>query len=277
MCSSVNACSANSSPAHPSRGAYRFNPVAGSTLAANAFTQLTIMNDGPISRNTNLPVCENNPALCAKAEMEVWTEMQRAAEEAYDRTSDCKFTSFIAYEDTSTPLLNNWHRNVIFRNDRVVKRPVTALDMAVHVNPDPLKVPVNTIPVAEVVTEADKKRAWPVLVGTKVKSPLPQPFWNKLDEDCLQGKNITDGKARRCDFLTIPHNSNLGGGSAEVPPLFLDPFNTDDAKRHLAMEPLGEIYQDKGSSECRYEPRFLAGTDRPLISHEGQQQGSGEV
>ncbi|HEX3474104.1 MAG TPA: DUF3604 domain-containing protein [Kofleriaceae bacterium] len=236
------------------------NPVLGSTLAANAFTQLTITSDGAISHNTRLPVCENNPALCNRAELEVWTEMQRAAEEAYDRTPDCKFTSFIAYENTSTPLLNNWHRNVIFRNDRVVKRPVTAIDMALHVNPDPTKLPINTIP-AGVVTKADEKRVWPVPVGTTVRSPLPQPFWNKLDEDCTQGKNVTDGKARRCDFLTIPHNSNLGGGSNLFPPLFLDPFNTEDAKRHQAMEPLVEIYQDKGSSECRYDPRFLAGTD----------------
>jgi len=237
------------------------NPVFGSTIAANAFTQLTVMNDGPINYNTNLPVCDNNPALCAKAEMEVWTEMQRAAEEAYDRTSACKFTSFVAYENTSTPLLNNWHRNVIFRNDRVVKRPVTAIDMAVNANPDGRKAPIYTIPAGVVVTEADKKRVWPVRVGTRLKSPLPQPFWNKLDEDCTQGKNITDGKAKRCDFLTIPHNSNLGGGSAEFPPLFLDPFNAEDAKRHQEMEPLVEIYQDKGSSECRYDPRFLAGTD----------------
>jgi hypothetical protein len=238
---------------------HAINPVLGSTLAANAFTQLTIMNDGAISRNTNLPVCNNNPELCKKAELEVWTEIQAAAEEAYDRTADCKFTSFVAYENTSTPLLNNWHRNVIFRNDRVVKRPVTAIDMAVQVNKDPLVEPINTI--GGVVTEADKKRVWPVPVGTKATHPLPQPFWNKLDEDCAQGKNVTDGKAKRCDFITIPHNSNLGGGVALIPPLFMDPYNVADAKRHQEMEPLVEIYQDKGSSECRYDPRYLAGTD----------------
>ena len=72
------------------------------------------------------------------------------------------------------------------------------------------------------------------------------------------------GRRSRCDFITIPHNSNLGGGSARddiIPPMFLDPYNADDAKRHLQMEPLVEIYQDKGASECRYDPRFLAGTN----------------
>lgn len=233
------------------------NPPLGRNLASNAFTQLTIMNDGAISKNTNLPVCNDNPELCAKAEMEVWAEVRKAAEEAYDRSSDCTFTSFVAYENTSTPLLNNWHRNVIFRNDRVVKQPVNAIDMAVVVNTDPTKEPVDTL----MAIVPDEPRVWPVPAGTKVNHPLPQPFWNKLEADCTGGKNVTDGIASKCDFITIPHNSNLGGGSESFPPLFLDPYNTADAKRHAQMEPLVEIYQDKGASECRYDPRFLAGTD----------------
>ena len=64
---------------------HALNPILGKTLASNAFTQLTIMNLGAISENTNMPVCDNNPELCAKAEMEVWNEIQQAAEEAYDR------------------------------------------------------------------------------------------------------------------------------------------------------------------------------------------------
>jgi hypothetical protein len=238
---------------------HALNPALGKTLASNAFTQLTLTNDGAISKNTNLPVCNNNPELCAKAELEVWGEIQNAAEEAYDRSDECRFTSFVAYENTSTPLLNNWHRNVIFRNDRVVKRPVNSIDMAVEVNQDPTKDPVETL--AAVVRPEDAKRVAPVPVGTKVNHPLPQPFWNKLEEDCTNGKNVTDGKASRCDFITIPHNSNLGGGGAAFPPMFLDPYNVADAKRHQQMEPLVEIYQDKGASECRYDPRFLSGTD----------------
>jgi hypothetical protein len=239
------------------------NPVLGKTMASNAFTQLTLVNLGAVSENTNLPVCNNNPELCDKAELEVWNEVQKAAEEAYDRTDECRFTSFVAYENASTPLLNNWHRNVIFRNDRVVRKPVNAIDMAVVVNKDPTKIPVNTL--AAVVRPEDERRVWPVPVGTKVNHPLPQPFWNKLEEDCTNGKNVTGGKARRCDFITIPHNSNLGGGSIKdgktiFPPMFLDPYNVEDAKRHLQMEPLVEIYQDKGASECRYDPRFLSGT-----------------
>jgi len=238
---------------------HALNPVLGKSLASNAFTQLTLTNDGAISKNTNLPVCNNNPELCAKAELEVWGEIQNAAEDAYDRSDECRFTSFVAYENTSTPLLNNWHRNVIFRNDRVVKKPVNAIDMAVVVNTDPTKEPVDTL--AAVVRPEDAQRVWPVPAGTKANHPLPQPFWNKLEEDCTKGKNVTPGKASRCDFITIPHNSNLGGGGNLFPPMFLEPYNVDDAKRHQQMEPLVEIYQDKGASECRYDPRFLSGTE----------------
>lgn len=29
----------------------------------------------------------------------------------------------------------------------------------------------------------------------------------------------------RCDFITIPHNSNLVGGGKVFPPMLLDPYN----------------------------------------------------
>src|SRR5262245_2671774 len=50
-------------------------------LASNAFAQLTMTNLGPVSRNTRLPLCVNNPDECAAAELAVWQEMQMAAEE----------------------------------------------------------------------------------------------------------------------------------------------------------------------------------------------------
>jgi hypothetical protein len=234
------------------------------TFASNAFTQLTMMNDGPFSRNTRMPLCLNNPSECAAAELAVWHEMQRAAEQEYDRSRNCTFTTFIAYENTSTPAGTNWHRNVIFRNDRVVRQPITAIDMAVRPNespttggPDGVGVPPTTV--GDIVP-ADPD-VFPVPPGTPVAHPLPQRFWNRLERECTFGQNITDGFGLRCDFVTIPHNSNLGGGVGPVPPLFLDPFNQEDARRHQRFEPLVEIYQDKGSSECRFDPRFKGGVE----------------
>ena len=57
-----------------------------------------------------------------------------------------------------------------------------------------------------------------------------------------------------CDWLAIPHNSNFSGPTGRM---FLpenadgSPLTAADAATRAAMEPLVEIYQHKGSSECR--------------------------
>jgi hypothetical protein len=205
--------------------------------ASSAFAILSMPNIPPSSRNTRLPLCETGGGDCDAAELAVWAEMQAAAEEAYDRTSDCAFTSFVAYENASTPSGSNWHRNVIFRNDKVIERPITAIDLA-------------AVPNTDVETEA----------------PLYYPFpnirklWDGLQEQCIDGN---DG----CDVLTIPHNSNLGGPVGSVPPMFFDPIGvTPELQREHALlrqafEPLVEIYQSKGSSECRWDPRYGKGVE----------------
>jgi hypothetical protein len=234
------------------------------SFASNAFTQLTMMGLGPVSRNTRMPLCVNDPGECTAAELAVWHEMQAAAEDEYDRSRNCTFTTFVGYENTSTPLGTNWHRNVIFRNDRVVRQPITSVDIGVRPNPGPVTggpQGVGTPPtfLGDVVP-ADPD-VFPVPPGTLVTHPLPQRLWNRLERECTLGQNVTDGAGLRCDFITIPHNSNLGGGNALIPPMFLDPFNQEDARRHASMEPLVEIYQDKGSSECRWDPRYGSGTE----------------
>jgi hypothetical protein len=233
------------------------NPTFGQVLSGGAFTQLATPSDSALSYNTRLPVCENDRELCDRAEVTTWAEVRNAAEQAYDRSSECTFTSFVAYENSSSPLGNTWHRNVIFRNDRVVERPVTAIDMAVKPNPAPLEVGVKTIPVYVEDTEENKQRIAPAPTGRVYTHPLPQPFWNLLEDRCTANDATpTAGHDLRCDFLTIPHNTNLGGGSGFIPSSFLNPYNPADAQRHQDMEPLVEIYQVKGSSECRYDPRF---------------------
>jgi hypothetical protein len=201
------------------------------SLATAAFNLLGLPNLGPSTFNTRLPMCVNGEADCLASEQRVWDEMQAAAEEAYDRTSRCSFTSFIAYEMTSTPLGQNWHRNVIFRNDRVVPRPITAIDLAREPNPDP-----NTVPPRQIVPGG----------------PDIQKLWDGLRTQCLEAGN-------GCDVLTIPHNSNLAGGEGPIPPMFFDPPTAAFAAQRQFFEPLVEIYQDKGSSECRWDPRFQAG------------------
>ncbi len=68
--------------------------------------------------------------------------------------------------------------------------------------------------------------------------------WEKLREGCIDA-------GTGCDALTIPHNPNLSDG------LFFDrtdrdgnPFDAAYAEERAFMEPLIEIYQHKGESEC---------------------------
>ena len=61
-----------------------------------------------------------------------WQAMQKGAEDAYDRTADCGFTSFIAYEYTNTRGVSNLHRNVIFRNANVPDEPITFFEATTH-------------------------------------------------------------------------------------------------------------------------------------------------
>jgi hypothetical protein len=69
--------------------------------------------------------CGGDVAKCAEAAKIRWQAMQDAAESAYDRTAECAFTSFVAYEYTNTIAVSNLHRNVIFRNANVPPLPVT--------------------------------------------------------------------------------------------------------------------------------------------------------
>jgi hypothetical protein len=64
---------------------------------------------------------------CAAAGISAWQDVQAAAEEAYDRTAACAFTTFVGYENTASPLGSHLHRNVIFRNERVPAVPASYL------------------------------------------------------------------------------------------------------------------------------------------------------
>lgn len=208
-----------------------FPGSAQRSMATSAFNLLTLPNDGPSTFNTHLPMCVDGEANCFEGERRVWDQIQAAAEAYYDRSSECSFTTFIAYEMTSTPLGENWHRNVIFRNDKVVSRPITAIDLARKPNPDP-----NTTAPRQIVKGG----------------PDIEKLWDGLRDQCLDA-------GTGCDVITIPHNSNLAGGTGPIPPMFYDPPNRAFAEKRQFFEPLVEIYQDKGASECRWDPRYAQG------------------
>ncbi|RLQ21521.1 DUF3604 domain-containing protein [Seongchinamella sediminis] len=92
--------------------------------------------------------CGDNNEACFAAAAATWKDVQQAAEDAYDRSSDCSFTSFIGYEWTASVGSGmNLHHNVVFRNHRV----------------------------------PDRVLSW-------IESPSQVHLWDYLDQECLADK-----------------------------------------------------------------------------------------
>ncbi len=200
-------------------GEVKLCSTAGSAIYDQELCQLLRQAEAPEDRFTarvewlyplgidnpplSLPICDTPGIDCDAAAVSVWKDMQAAAEEAYDRTAACRFTSFVGYEYTASPAGKHLHRNIIFRNEHV---PATAAGF--------------------LATAA---------------GGIPQGLWTAVENDCLHAGS-------GCDALVIPHNSNLSGGQQ-----WLDPADAAEARRRQDLEPLVEIHQNKGNSECRFD------------------------
>ncbi|MDX2169518.1 MAG: DUF3604 domain-containing protein [Deltaproteobacteria bacterium] len=163
-----------------------------------------LLGYGVVQPPTRFAWCGTDGSNCLAQASLVWEDTQAAAEQFYDRTDACTFTTFVAYEWSGQPGGNNLHRNVIFRNATVPAMPTSYMEQ-----------------------------------------PTPDGLWNTLTTQCLED-------LPGCDVLAIPHNPNVSGG------LMFAPFNSDgspltatSAARRAAMEPLVEMNQHKGDSECR--------------------------
>jgi len=70
-------------------------------------------------------LCGADGSVCLEAARRRWVELQQAADEAYDWSEACTFTTLVGYEYTNTVDISNWHRNVFFRTDAVPDLPTT--------------------------------------------------------------------------------------------------------------------------------------------------------
>ena len=168
-------------------------------------------------------ICGDDGSECLEASLSLWQSTRDMAEAAYDRTSACRFTTFVGYEHTGTPRSNNYHRNVIFRNDRV-----------------------------------------PEYAISYIESPTDVELWKQLTEQCLEG-------VEGCDVLAIPHNSNLSSGA--MFPSYISRFESSDTAREIAelrnaMEPVMEVFQHKGNSECFNGLPNILGAEDELCEQE---------
>ena len=157
---------------------------------------------------SHLGLCGKDDAICLRAALKPWQEMQAAAEQYYDRSAECEFTTFVGYEWTgmNPPSGGNLHRNVVFRNAEVPRLPASYIDQSFAVD-----------------------------------------LWASLDATC-------NGLEQGCDSLVIPHNSNLSAGFM-FSGLGDDgkPMSREYADTRARFEPLVEIMQHKGASECYFE------------------------
>jgi hypothetical protein len=166
--------------------------------------QLFAFNYLAVPAPTRFALCGPDAVDCLGAASLVWLDTQAAAEQFYDRTAACAFTTFVAYEWTGNTNVQNLHRNVVFRNAVVPPLPITY-----------------------------------------VEQPTARQLWTALQTACLDAGS-------GCDVLAIPHNSNLSNGVMFRP---VNPGGTPltaaDAAFRAAMEPVVEVTQHKGDSECR--------------------------
>jgi hypothetical protein len=73
-------------------------------------------------------LCDVAGVNCTEAAKSVWHDIVMNAENAYDRSSACSFTAFVAYEYTRNTNFSDRNRNVIFRNAQVPELPPSYLE-----------------------------------------------------------------------------------------------------------------------------------------------------
>ncbi len=114
----------------------------------------------------------------------------------------------------------------------------------------------------------------------------PEQLWRWLKLSCIEG-----GEA--CDVLTIPHNSNWSSGRMWYPYSYRDDLSLAQQQEYAQLrnelEPLVEIMQVKGDSECRNGLSTVVGGKDELCDFEklrapsepvedcGEEYGSGNM
>jgi hypothetical protein len=193
--------------------------------------------------------CGENAELCLAAAGVVWQEHRDAAEEFYDRSSNCAFTSLVAYEWTAAPKQGaHLHRNVIFRNEIVPDVPLSVMEtseMAIHLwrgldvecrdgkpGCDAITIPHNSnwskgsifssasVPDTEITAEEAPLRAR--------YDRLVEIMQHKGESECALYPGVTD---EGCGFEKAPDPYAFGDGSFQE----ID-FARGALKRGLALE-----------------------------------------
>ncbi len=167
-------------------------------------------------------VCGDSDSACRRALETTWQSIQAAAEAWYDRSADCSFTTFHAWEYSRSPQSTKIHRNVILRNEIVPELPISSLE-----------------------------------------TPVEMDFRRELLEQC-------NDSGSGCEAIAIPHNPNLSNGQlfrAEYAGL-PEAEQQHQAAVRARLEPVVEMMQIKGESECRSGMFQVVGSPDELCGFE---------
>ena len=199
-------CTEATSPSYasPECRAFRGETPAVTSMATLIGGSMPLLNVvGFMNRKAG--VCGPGNQWCREGLLSAWKQTQEAAEAHYDRSGECRFSSFHAYEYSNSPGRSKVHRNVIFRNERVPELPVSSLE------------------------EGD-----------------PLGLWEQLQAQC----NRAEGD---CEAISIPHNANVSNGRMFRITWQDEPIAEQQRQARLRreMEPVVEMMQVKGESECK--------------------------
>ncbi len=209
-------------------------------------------------------ICDREGVDCSGVADQLWTELKLATEQAYDTSSACTFTAFHGYEYTSARSISNQHRNVLFRGQETVNRPITFFEA-----PDPLSLwrqleqecllrpggcDVITIPHNANWSNGNLFRPTRDLIDGKEEQadlatlrariePLVEMFQHKGDAECRNGlEGINGEEDPHCTFekMRIGPVEDCGEGTGAAAMIGLGCLSRRDFARSTLLEGLRE-------------------------------------
>lgn len=204
----ITSCGDPSTPGYESKSCETFRNKRAEN---NGFAFIELI--GLFDRRSD--ICGPDNRWCRDSLKSAWQHNQQVTEQHYDRSSDCQFTSFHGYEYSNNTGLSKAHRNIIFRNERVIEIPISSTEQ-----------------------------------------PSPLGLWESIDQLC----NRSGGD---CEAISIPHNPNVSNGRIFSIPWREEtlPEQQRQAALRLKLEPIVEMMQIKGESECKASLWNVLGED----------------
>ncbi|PLW70481.1 hypothetical protein C0039_02440 [Pseudohalioglobus lutimaris] len=261
-------------------------------LAAQYWTRVGVVDDN--NQKGESMVCALGD--CGAAHREAWGGIRAAAEEHYDRSDECSFTTFVGYEYTDAPNYSNLHRNVIFRNDKVTDTAISTYDTGSENVPelwrqlrdqciegiagcDVLAIPHNSnlsrglmFPDPRNEQEANERLFF---------EPLVELVQHKAASECrydrLAGRGL-DTADELCDFEQAEADNLAMLGTLygkvrtdEARPVDLDSFGRRNMVRNVLKDGLA---LEKQTGINPFKPGFIGSTDTHSASPGGAEENN---